>query len=88
MGSCSGPLLAHIMTKLESSIVGNLFEENMWKFYVGYVDTPHVMLTFVNSRIRYHIGQLNSFHPSLKYTVDKFDDGLHNGLNSFPPWCF
>lgn len=76
MGSCSGLLLAHIMTKLESSIVDNLFEKNLSKFYIHYIDT-HVMLIFVNSRIRYHIGQLNNFHPSLKYTVDKFDDGLH-----------
>lgn len=63
MGSCSGPLLGHIITEPESSIIDNIFKEieNMLKFYIRYVDNRYVMLTFVNSRIRYHIGQLNSY---------------------------
>ena len=39
MGSCLGPLLANIIiTKLEASIVDNLFKDNLLKFYIRCVD--------------------------------------------------
>ena len=39
MGSCLDPVLANIiMTELETVIADKLFEENLLKFYIRYMD--------------------------------------------------
>ena len=75
MGSCLGPALANIiMTELETVIVDKLFEENLLKFYIHYMDDTLALIK--ESDISTVLHKLNSFHPNVKFTVDKFDDGI------------
>ena len=62
------------MTELETVIVDKLFAANLLKFYIRYVDDTLALIT--ESDINIVLKKLNSFHPSLKITVDKFDDGI------------
>ena len=80
VGSCFGPVLGNIiMTELENVIVDKLFTANLLKFYIRYV---HDTLALVKeSDINIVLKKLNSFHPSLKFTVDKFDDGIVHYLD-------
>ena len=80
MGSCLGPILANIiMTELETVVVDKLFAENLLKFYIRYVDDTLALIK--ESDINIVLNKLNSFHPSLKFTVDKFDDGVVHYLD-------
>ena len=75
MGSCLGPVLANIiMTELETVIVDKLFAADSLKFYIRYVDDTLALIK--ESDINIVLKKLNSFHPSLKFTVDKFHDGI------------
>ena len=79
MGSWFGPVLGNIiMTELENVIVDKLFTANLLKFYIRYV---HDTLALVESDINIVLKKLNSFHPSSKFTVDKFDDGIVHCLD-------
>ena len=80
MGSCLGPVLANIiMTELETVIVDKLFEENLLNFYIRYMDDTLVLIK--ESGINTVLHKLNSFHPNLKFTVNKFDDGIVHYLD-------
>ena len=75
MGLCLGPVLANIiMTELETIIVDKLFAANSLKFYICYVDGTLALIK--ESDVKIALNKLNSFHPSLKFTVEKFDDGI------------
>ena len=72
MGSSLGPVLANIiMTELEKCIVKPLIEEGFIKFYCRYVDDT--LLLVKPEHIAEIHERLNSFHPSLRFTVDTFD---------------
>ena len=80
MGSCLGPVLANIIiTELETIIVDKLFAANLLKFYIRYVDDTLALIK--ESDINIVLKKLNSFHPSLKFTVDKFDDDIVHYLD-------
>ena len=75
MGSCLGPVLANIiMTELETVIVDKLFAANSLKFYICYVDGTLALIK--ESDVNIVLNKLNSFHPSLKFIVEKCDDGI------------
>ena len=74
------PVLANIiMTELEPVIVDKLFEENLLKFYIRYRDD--ILALIKESDINTVLHKLNSFHPNLKFAVDKFDDGIVHYLD-------
>ena len=80
MGSCLWPVLANIiMAELQTVIVDKLFAANLLKSYVRYVDDTLALIKESNINIR--VKKLNSFYPSLKFTVDKFDDGILHYLD-------
>ena len=80
MGSCLGLTLANIIkTELETKVVDSLFKDGLLKFYIRYVDDTLALIK--ESDIDDVIGKLNSFHPSLNVTVDKFDDGVVHYLD-------
>ena len=80
MGSCLGPVLANIIvTELETVIVDKLFRKNFLKFYISYMDDTLALIK--ESDINTVLHKLNSFHLNLKFTVDKFDDGIVNYLD-------
>ena len=80
MRSCLGPVLANIiMTELETVIVDKLFAANLLKFYIRYVDDTLALIK--ESGINTVLKKLNSFHLILKFTVDKFDDGIAHYLD-------
>ena len=62
------------MTKLGNSIADKLFKDIFLKFYICCVDGT--LGSIKESAIDTVLDKLNSFHPSLKFTVDKFDDGV------------
>ena len=75
IGSCLGLILANIvMTELETVTVDKLFAANLIKFYIRYVDDTLALIK--ESHIKIVLKKLNSFHPSLKFTVEKFDDDI------------
>ena len=63
-----------IMTELETVIIDKLFTANLLKFFIRYAD--HTLALMQESNINILLKKLNSFHPSLKFTVDKFDDDI------------
>ena len=76
MRSCLGPVLANIiMTELETVIVDKLFAANLLKFYICYVDDTLALIK--ESDINIVLNKLNSFHPSLKFTVDNLMIALY-----------
>ena len=80
MGSCIGPVLANIlMTELETIIVDKLFAANSLKFYICYVNDILVLIKESANNIVQN--KLSSFHPSLKFTVEKFDDVIVHYLD-------
>ena len=80
MGSCLGPVLANIiMNELETVIVDKLFAANLLRFYIRYVGDTLALIK--ESDINIVLKKLNSFPPSLKFTVDKFDDGIVHYLD-------
>ena len=79
MGSCLGLVLANIiMTELETVIVDKLFAANLLTFYIRYVDYNLALIKESNINV---LKKLNSFHPSLTFTVDKFDDDIIHYLD-------
>ena len=79
MGSCLVPVLANFQTELETAIVDKLFAANLLKFYIRYVDDTLALIK--ESGINTVLKKLNSFHLILKFTVDKFDDGIAHYLD-------
>ena len=80
IGSCLGPTLANIiMTELEIKVVDSLFKDGLLKFYIRYVDDTLALIK--QSDIDNVLSKLNGFHPSLNFTVDKFDDGVVHYLD-------
>ena len=67
------------MTELENVIVDKVFAANLLKFYIRYVDDTWALIK--ESDINIVLKKLNSFHPRLTFTVDKFDDGIVHYLN-------
>ena len=62
------------MTELEIKIVDSLFKDGLIKFYIHYKDNSLALIK--ESDINNVLSKLNGFHPSLNFTVDKFDDGV------------
>ena len=80
MVSCLRPVLANIiMTELETVIFDKLFAANLLKFYIRYLDDNLALIK--ESDVKIVLKKLNSFHPSLKFTVDTFDDGIVHYLD-------
>ena len=80
MGSCLGPVLANIITtKIETVILDKLFAANLLKFYIRYVDDTLALVKELD--IDVVLKKPNSFHPSLMFTVDKFDDDIVHYLD-------
>lgn len=74
MGSPLGPVLANIiMTELENTIVKELIDKSMIKFYIRYVDDT-LLLVKEKDISRIH-KRLNSFDKNIKFTIDDFPDG-------------
>ena len=79
MGLCLGPTLANIiMAELEIKVVDSLFKDGLLKFYIRYVDATLALIK--ESDIDNVLSKLNGFHPSLNFTVEKFDDGVAHYL--------
>ena len=80
MGSSLGPVLANIiMTELEKIVLPKLFEEEMIKFYVRYVDDTLVMIK--EEKVNEVLQRFNEFDKNLQFTVDTFDDGIVHFLD-------
>ena len=80
MGSSMGPVLANIiMTELESVIITKLIDAGTIKFYGRYVDDT-LLLVKPSDITKIH-DLLNSFDPSIKFTVDKFDNEVPHFLD-------
>ena len=72
MGASLGPVLANIiMSELELKIVDDLLHSGIIKFYARYVDDTLIMVK--SEHIETILTKFNSFHKSLKLTVDKFE---------------
>ena len=80
MGSSLGPVLANvIMTEFEKIIVNKLITDGIIKFYIRYVDDTLVLAKekdIVNT-----MKEFNSFDKNIKFTMDKFDDGIVHFLD-------
>ena len=72
MGSPLGPVLANIfMAHLENNLVPSL--SNVMSLWYRYVDDT---ITFIqDDKIDYVLEILNNFHPSIKFTYEKKQDG-------------
>ena len=80
MGSCLGSTLANIiMTELEIKVLDSLFKDALLKFYICFRDNTLDLIKELN--INKVLSKLNSFHPSLNFTVGKFDDGVVHYLD-------
>ena len=74
MGLSLGPVLANIiMTELELKIVNPLVDSGKIKFCTRFVDDT--LLLTKEEDINYVFNKFNSFHPSLQFTIDHFDNG-------------
>ena len=74
MGSSLGPVLANIiMTELEKIVLPKLFEEEIIKFYVRYVDDTLVMIK--EEKVNEVLQHFNEFDKNLQFTKDTFDYG-------------
>ena len=60
------------MAELKKSFVDKLFKSHVFKLYIRYVDDTLALIKESNI----HTVLENSFHPSLKLTVNKFDDAI------------
>ena len=80
MGSVLGPVLANIvMTELENVIIRPLFNKNIIKFYIRYVDDT--LLLVKPEFFEYVQNMFNSYHSNLKFTVDLFEDNTIHFLD-------
>ena len=74
MGSSLGPVLPNIiMTELELKIVFTFIDSGKIKFYTRLVDDT--LLLAKEEDINYIFNKFNSFHPTLQFTMDCFDNG-------------
>ena len=74
MGSLLGPVLVNIiMTELEIKIVNLLINSGKIKFYTRFVGDT--LLLAKEEDINYIFKKFNSFHSSLQFTIDRFDNG-------------
>ena len=73
MGSPLGPVLANIMTELESTIVKELVDKSLVKLYMRYVDD--ILLLVKDKDINYIHKRWNCFDKNTKFTVNTFPDG-------------
>ena len=67
------------MSKRYCHIVDSLFRDGLLKFYITYVDDTLALIKELD--IDAVLSKLNGFHPSLNFTVDKFDDGIVHYLD-------
>ena len=73
MGSPLSPTLANIiMIALEDEIVKDLFDSDIIKFYVRYVDDTLVLAK--PSDVNLILNKLNSYHPDIQFTHEEFID--------------
>ena len=80
MGSSLGPTLANIiMTEMEKKVLPDLLSAGIIKSYIRYVDDTLVMLK--TEEIENVLNIFNSFDENLKFTVDRFEDGLFHFLD-------
>ena len=80
MGSSLGTVLANaIMTEFEKIVVDKLIKDGIIKFYIRYVDD-----TFVLGKEKDIVNVMKEFNPfdkNIKFTMDKFDDGIVHFLD-------
>lgn len=80
MGSSLGPVLANIiMAELERKVITPLLEDGTLKFYIRFVDDTLVLVKPCD--IEKVKTKLNSFHKSLNFTVDTFEDDVVHFLD-------
>ena len=80
MGASLGPVLANIiMTEMERCVVDELIDNGKIKFYSRYVDDT--LLLVKPEDVDEILHKFNSFHRSLEFTVDKFDDCVPHFLD-------
>ena len=73
MGSPIGPTLANIiMTEFEDIIIEPGIKCGTIKFYKRYVDDTLILTKPCD--IPYIFSKFNSFHPSIQFTIDDFND--------------
>ncbi len=73
MGSSLSPTLANIiMTALEDKIKKTLFDKDIIKFYVRYVDDTLVLAK--PSDINLILNKLNSYYADIQFTHEEFID--------------
>ena len=74
------PTLANtIMAGLKIKVFDRLFKDGLLTFYIRYVDDT---LEFIKeSDIDNVLSKYNSFHPSLSFSVDRFNDGVVHYLD-------
>ena len=76
MGSSLGPVLANIiMTELENQMVRNLLADGTVAFYSRYVDDTLLLIKPEN--VKMVLKKFNSFHSSLNFTCNQFQDEVH-----------
>ena len=80
MRSCLGSILSNIiMTKLERKVVDSLLKDDLLKFYIRCIDDTLALIK--ESDIDNVFSKLNSFLPSLNFTVDQFDTDVGHYLD-------
>ena len=80
MRSCLGSILSNIiMTKLERKVVDSLLKDDLLKVYIRCIDDTLALIK--ESDIDNVFSKLNSFLPSLNFTVDKFDTDVGHYLD-------
>ena len=80
MGGSLGPVLANIiMTELEKTVVDNLVQTGVIKFYVRYVDDT--LLLIKKNDIGIILQHFNNFDKNLKFTIDTFSDCVPHFLD-------
>ena len=80
MGSSLGPVLANIiMTELELKIINPLIDSGKITFYTRFIDDT--LLLAKEEDINSIFKKFNSFHPSLQFTIDRFDNDKVNFLD-------
>lgn len=80
MGSSLGPVFANIiMTELEKLIINDLVVDGTIKFYGRYVDDTLLVVKPEDIPLIHDL--LNKFDPSLRFTVDYFQDVVPHFLD-------
>ena len=80
IGLCLRPTIAKIiMTHLEIKVVDSLFKDGSLKLYIRYVDDTLSLIK--ESDIDNVLSKRKGFHPSLNFTVNKFDEDVAHYLD-------